>query len=58
MKKIKNHKKYKNKWVLLNKEKKVLYTNDNIADVFKKGQEYPCGEVIIEQRFKPGTCFF
>jgi len=58
MKKIKNHKKYKNKWVPLNKEKKVLYTSDNIADVFKKGQEYPYGEVIIEQRFKPGTCFF
>jgi len=58
MKKIKNHKKDDGKWVLLTKKKKVLYISDNIADVFRKGQEYPYGEVIIEQRFKPGTCFF
>jgi hypothetical protein len=46
------------KWVLLNKKNQVIYTSDNVADVFRKGQEYPYGEVIIEQRFEPGTCFF
>jgi len=46
------------KWVLLNKKNQVIYTSDNVADVFRKGQEYPYGEVIIEQRFEPDTCFF
>ena len=50
--------KHNNSWVLLNKKKKVLYSSDNVADVFRKGQEYPHGKVIIEQRFEPGTCFF
>jgi len=47
-----------NHWVLLSRKRKVLYSSDNVADVFRKGQEYPYGTVIIEQRFKPGTCFF
>jgi hypothetical protein len=46
------------KWVLLNKKNQVIYTSDNVADVFRKGQEYPYDEVIIEQRFEPGSCFF
>ena len=58
MKKIKNHKKYDSIWVLLNRKRKILYSSDNIADVFRKGQEYPYGTVVIEQRFEPGTCFF
>jgi len=58
MKKIKNNKKINGNWVLLNKKGKVLYKSDNVADVFRKGQEYPYGKVIIEQRFKLGTCFF
>lgn len=58
MKKKQNHKKYDDNWVLLNKKRKVLYSSDNVADVFRKGQEYPYGTVIIEQRFEPGTCFF
>ena len=58
MKKTKNQNKPESNWVLLNKKRKVLYRSDNVADVFRKGQEYPYGAVIIEQRFKPGTCFF
>ena len=58
MKKNKTLNKYLGKWVLLNKKNQVIYTSDNVADVFRKGQEYPYGEVIIEQRFEPGTCFF
>lgn len=54
MKKTKNQ----GKWLILDKNRKVLYRSDNIADVFQKGQEYPLGTVVIEQRFKPGTCFF
>ena len=50
--------KYIGNWVLLNKKRKVLYSSDNVADVFRKGQEYPHGKVMIEQRFEPGTCFF
>jgi len=58
MKKKENNKKHDSNWVLLNKKRKVLYSSDSVADVFQKGQEYPYGKVIIEQRFKPGTCFF
>jgi uncharacterized OB-fold protein len=58
MKKVKNSKKHDGEWVLLSKKGKVLYSSDNAADIFRKGQEYAYGVVIIEQRFKPGTCFF
>jgi len=51
-------KEHEGSWVLLNKKRKVLYSSDNVADVFRKGQEYPYGTVIIEQRFEPETCFF
>jgi len=51
-------KEHEGTWVLLNKKRKVLYSSDNVADVFRKGQEYPYGTVIIEQRFEPETCFF
>ncbi len=58
MKKIKNHKKQDENFILRAKNGKVMYSSNNIADVFLKGQEYPYGAVVIEQRFKPGTCFF
>lgn len=58
MKKKENKKKLNGNWVLLNKKRKILYRSDNVADVFRKGQEYPHSTVIIEQRFEPGTCFF
>jgi hypothetical protein len=45
-------------WVLFDKKGKILYKSDNIADVFRKGDEYPYEEVIIEQRFTRGTCIF
>ncbi len=56
--KKKEMKKQNGNWVLLNKKRKVLYRSDTVADVFRKGQEYPEGSVIIEQRFEPETCFF
>jgi len=58
MKKKENHKRHVDKWVLLNKKRKVLYSSDNVADVLQKGQEYPYGTVMIEQRFGPGTIAF
>ena len=58
MKKIKNNKKQDENFILRAKNGKVLYSSNNIADVFRKGQEYQYGAVVIEQRFKPGTCFF
>ncbi|HUT00678.1 MAG TPA: hypothetical protein VMY59_10210 [Candidatus Thermoplasmatota archaeon] len=56
--KKKEMKKQGGNWVLLNKKRKILYRSDSVADVYRKGQEYPEGSVIIEQRFEPGTCFF
>jgi hypothetical protein len=58
MKKKETNKKHESNWVLLNKKRKILYSSDNVAAVFRKGQKYPHGTVIIEQRFEPGTCFF
>jgi len=58
MKKIKDHKKHNGEWILLTKKRKILYSSNDIADVFRKGQEYPYGRVIIEQKFKSGTCIF
>jgi hypothetical protein len=56
--KTNEEKKQNGTWVLLNKKRKIVFSSDNVADVFRKGQEYPAGSVIIEQRFEPGTCFF
>jgi hypothetical protein len=58
MKKTEQKREHDGNWVLLNKKGKILFRSDNVADVFRKGEEYPNGSVIIEQRFKPGTCFF
>ena len=58
MKKKENNKKNDNTWILLDEKRKVLFSSDNVADVFQKGQEYPYGKVVIEQRFKPDTCYF
>jgi hypothetical protein len=58
MKRKENNVKNDDTWVLLNKKGKILFSSNNVADVFRKGQEYPYDEVIIEQRFEPDTCYF
>jgi len=58
MKKKSMLEKYKGKWVLLNKKNKVIYYSDSVADVVKKGREYPISEVTIEKKLEHGTCFF
>jgi len=50
--------KYNGKWVLLNKKNKVIFYSENIADVVKKGRQYPKDEVIIEKKLPKGTWFF
>lgn len=50
--------KYKGKWVLLNNKNEVVYFSDKVADVVKKGREYPISQVSIEKKFEHGTCFF
>jgi hypothetical protein len=51
-------KKYIGKWVLLDQNNKVIYYSKNIADVVKKGREYPQDEVTIEKKLPSGTYFF
>ncbi len=51
-------KNYNGKWVLLDKKNKVIFYSENIADVVKKGREYPKDEVTIEKKLPKGTCFF
>jgi hypothetical protein len=58
---MKNKKKSGNdseKWVLLNKQRKVIFASDNIAEVVEEGQKYKIGEASIEKKLIPGTCFF
>jgi hypothetical protein len=58
MKKKRTLKKYLGKWVLLDKENRVIYASDNVADVVEKGREYPYNEVSIGKKLDPGSCFF
>lgn len=51
-------KNYNGKWILLDKKNKVIYYSENVADVVKKGKEFPYNEVLIEKKLEPGTCFF
>jgi len=56
--KKKDIEKYNGKWVLLDKNKKVIYYSDNVADVVKKGWEFPKEEFTIQKILPRGTCFF
>ena len=51
-------KNYNGKWVLLDNNNKVLFSSDNVADVVKKGWEFPKDEVTIQKKLPRGTCFF
>lgn len=51
-------KNYNGKWILLDKKNKVIFSSDNVADVVKKGWEFPKDEVTIQKKLPQGTCFF
>ena len=51
-------KKAEDKWMLIDKKNRVVFSSDNATEVFQKGQNYPFGEVSIERRNKQGLCFF
>ena len=58
---MKNNKrldKHTGKWVLLNKNNKVIYYSSNIVDVVQEGHKYPITDVSIEKKLLKGTCFF
>jgi hypothetical protein len=46
------------KWLLVNKQRKVIFESENIADVIEEGRKYKLYEVSIEKKLTPGTCFF
>jgi hypothetical protein len=46
------------KWLLVNKHRKVIFSSENIADVIEEGRKYKLYEVSIEKKLTPGTCFF
>jgi len=58
MKKKKESGNESRKWVLLNKDRKVIFASENIADVVEEGRKYKLNEVCIEKKLIPGTCFF
>jgi hypothetical protein len=51
-------KKYNGKWILLDKDNKVIFSSDTVAEVVKKGWEFPKDEVTIQKKLPRGTCFF
>lgn len=51
-------KSYNGKWILLDKNNKVIFSSENVADVVKKGWEFPKDEVTIQKKLPRGTCFF
>ncbi len=56
--KKKSPKNYNGKWVLLDKKNKVIFYNEKLAEVVKKGRKYSKDEVTIEKQLPSGTCFF
>ena len=58
MRRNKTSKKYIGKWVLINKDNKIIFSSNNVADVVNKGKEFPYNDVSIEKKLEPGTCFF
>jgi hypothetical protein len=46
------------KWLLVDKNQKVLFASENIADVVEEGRKYKLYEVSIQKKFIPGTCIF
>jgi len=58
MRRNKISKKYIGKWVLINKENKIIFSSNNVADVVKKGKQFLYNTVSIEKKLEPGTCFF
>ena len=58
MKKNKIPKECINKWVLFNKNNKILYCSKDIVKVIEKGDEYGSDKVTIQKGIELGTCFF
>ena len=50
--------KYYGKWVLLDKNNNVIFSSNNVADVVRKGWEFPKEEFTIQKILPKGTCFF
>jgi len=46
------------KWLLVDKHRKVIFSSENIADVVEEGRKYKLYDVTIEKKLTPGTCFF
>jgi hypothetical protein len=51
-------KSYEGKWLLVDKNQRVLIANENIAEVVEEGRKYKLYEVSIQKKFIPGTCIF
>ena len=49
---------YYNTWVLINKKNEVIFSSKNVKDVLKKGKEFNIGEVKIEKKLDPKSCYF
>ena len=58
MKQKKLSENYSGKWILLDKNHKVIFASEKIADVVEEGRKYKINEVFIEKNLIPGTCFF
>ena len=49
---------YVGKWLLVDKNQRVLFASENIAEVVEEGRKYKLYEVSIQKKFIPGECIF
>ena len=47
-----------NKWVLVDKKNKILFSSDSLGEVTREGNKYPLGDVSIEKKMNECLCFF
>lgn len=50
-------KSYIGKWLLVDKNQRVIFASENVAEVVEEGRKYKLYEVSIQKKF-PGICIF
>jgi hypothetical protein len=53
-----NDESYIGKWLLVDKNQRVLFASENIADVVEEGRKYKFNEVSIHKDLTPWICIF
>jgi len=49
---------YRGKWLLIDKNQRVLFASENIAEVVEEGRKYKLYEVSIHKKLDSEICIF